>query len=99
MDQNERDAAVVNWISTAAGEAIAKQRLSGEVWCDCYSDHGFGRLLSFGMKGGKVTELHLEGDRLAHANPVYPLRLVLTPEGQAALAVWLREQSWELARQ
>jgi hypothetical protein len=97
MDQIEQDA-LLKWVSEAGAEVIAQERLQGEVWVDCYSDHGFGRLLSFGLRHGKVSELHLEGDRLAHAKPVYPLRLVLTPEGQDARAGWLREQSWDLAR-
>ena len=98
MDQIEQDA-LAKWASEAGAEVVAQERLEGEVWIDCYSDHGFGRLLSFGLRRGKVTELHLEAERLARANPIYPLRLVLTPEDQESRAAWLREQSWELARQ
>jgi hypothetical protein len=92
MDRNE----TLRWITEAAAQVAAQQRLDGEVWADCYSDFGFGRLMSFGMKGGKVTEVHVEDERFARADPIFPLRLVLTA-GQQTQAAWIREGRWDLA--
>ena len=88
---------VREWIVTAGVEIARKVGLDGPLWVDCYSDTGFGRLMSFGLRAGKVTEEHVEPN-LAKADPVYPLRLVVTPEGQSSFAAWLRERSWDLAR-
>ena len=47
----------------------------------------------FGIRGGKVTEMHVEEDRLARADPIFPLRIVLTPQGPgSASRVGSREQ-------
>ncbi len=67
MERNE----TLKWITAAAVQVAAKERLDGEVWADCDSDVGFGRLMSFGIKGGKVTEMHVEEDRLARADPSF----------------------------
>ena len=89
---------VVIWAQQASLEIAKKEaRLRGDVWVDGYSDYGFGRLFSFGVKSGQVSELHVEEERLARASPVFPIRLILRTD-DTAVAVWLREQQWELAR-